>query len=142
MIKITFNDKQVKLMLKDFTDKAINARYALIKIGFLINSEIQKRVQTSGEGLNGAKLPAYSVKYGKRRKSKGRDASFRSLTFTGRMFLGLSARSEGAYRVILGFAGSEVKKAMYNNEKTPFFGIGNAEKSIIDTQLAAVFGRK
>lgn len=142
MIKITVNDKQVRLLLKSFEEKATLARFALIKIGYLVNTQIQKRVQSSGEGIDGKKLPSYSVKYGKRRVVAGRDSSFRSLTFTGRMFLGLSARVESPYRVVLGFAGPEAKKAMYNNEKTPFFGVGKAEKSIIDSQLNAIFGRK
>lgn len=140
MIKINFNDKKVQLLLQDFKNKAINTKFALLRIGFLINHDIQNRVQTRGEGLNGAKLPAYSVKYGAYRQRKGRTA-FRNLTFTGRMFASLTARTIGANKVLLGFGGPEVAKAKGNNERTPFFGIDRSGNSIIASELAKIFGR-
>lgn len=140
MIKVTVNDKKVKLLLKAFKDKALNARFALLKIGFLVNHEIQDRVQNRGEGLNGSKLPRYSVKYGEYRKKKGRNTTYRDLTFTGKMFLGLTARMDGPNKVVLGFAGAEVDKAMGNNEKTPFFGLGRAENRLIDAEISKIFG--
>lgn len=134
-IKITFDDKKIRIMLKDFKDKADTARFSLLKIGFLVNHAIQDRVQNKGEGLNGSKLAKYSDKYGAYRKKKGRETSFRNLTFTGRMFLGLSARADGPNRVVLGFAGPEMKKAMGNDKRTPFFGLGTVEQKVIDTEI-------
>jgi len=142
MIKVTINDKEVKILLAKIESIIKEAPSMLLRVGLDVNEKIRSRVQDSGVGLDNKKMGKYSVKYGKLRSKKGRDTSIRNLTFTGRMFLSLSARSESAYKVVLGFAGPEVGKVMGNNEKTPFFGIGSEEKKLISGSVDAFFKGK
>lgn len=142
MIKLTIDDKEVKMLLLRVESIVKEAPNMLLRLGLDINEKIRARVQNSGIGLDERRMGKYSVKYGKIRAKKGRDTSIRNLTFTGRMFLSLSARSESPYKVALGFAGPELGKVRGNNERTPFFGIGTEEKKLISGTVNEFFKEK
>lgn len=102
---------------------------AIIKVGQLINSSIKQRSK-KGIGLSG-KMSAYTPKYKAWKAKKGRQTSVRDLTFSGKMWASLTERDLGQGSVRLFFGGAEEqKKAMGNNEKTPFFGMTATEDAI------------
>jgi len=105
------------------------------RLGHRIRSSIKDRVQSEGKGLKGQKLKKYSPAYKKWKKSKGRQTSFRDLTFSGRMFNSLSL-AVLANEVKIFFKGREEQlKASGNQKRSAFFGIGNAEKKLVKTAM-------
>lgn len=109
----------------------------LQRLAFLLNSSIQRRVQDKGIGADGRKLSPYSRKYQEFKSSTGRQASYRDLTYTGNMWQALTAtkRGKAAAKMFFGSA-TEAKKAGYNDKRTPFFELGEAEKRIIDKEVS------
>jgi hypothetical protein len=108
----------------------------LTKIAFLLNSRIQRRVQGRGQGIKG-RMPSYSRSYKVTRRKKGRQTSKRDLTFTGNMWQSLSVTSKTFNKqAIMFFSGAEDnRKAFFNDERTPFFGLNTDEKSFLNSKL-------
>jgi hypothetical protein len=108
----------------------------LKKLAFLINSSIQRRVQNEGLKPDNSKLSPYSKQYAAFKSKRGRQVGYRDLTYTGNMWQALTATKMGKQSAKLFFAGAEqAKKAGYNDERTPFFEIGEREKQLIDREL-------
>ena len=107
----------------------------LEKIAQTLNSAILIRTQKQGRGISGQKMRKYSPQYAAFKSSKGRNTSFRDLTFTGNMWKSLTT-SSGINSAKMFFGGAEeVNKASGNNARTPFFGIGKNEKQILRDEL-------
>jgi len=127
--------KQVKQMFNNLENVPANEGSDFIfTLGILINTSIRTRTQDSGMGTF-KKLPKYSDKYARFREKKGRDTAIRNLTFSGRMFNAQVAEPLGKDKVILSFGTDEEKdKALGNDERTPFFGIGPTEDDVINSE--------
>lgn len=118
--------EQKEIMFSDF----------LLKTALLLNSKIQRRVQSKGLGSNDSPLKKYSRIYSFRKERTGRQTGFRDLTFTGNMWQSLTAEVVGNKRVEMLFGGAEEKaKAFFNDEKTPFFSLSPSEKAFLQKEL-------
>ncbi len=113
----------------------------LTEVAFLLNSKIQRRVQTRGQGVKG-KMPLYSSRYERRRRAKGRQTSRRDLTFTGSMWQSLTVIAKPARKQAqMFFSGAEdANKAFFNDEETPFFSLTKSELSFLNEKLKT-FGK-
>lgn len=100
-----------------------------------VANTIKIRVKTKGEGVDGNKMAPYSSKYRQFRSKKGRTNSKRDLTFTGRMFQSMTIVGSKINKTIT-FGATEKAKAFYNNQRTPFFGVGPTEEKTIDATIA------
>lgn len=105
------------------------------KLGQLINSSIQIRVQRQGIGSDGQKMSPYKDKYEAWKKDRGRNVNFRDLTFQGNMWKSLTVENkDGGARLFFNSA-AEANKARGNEARTPFFGISNRERDIIKREM-------
>lgn len=116
-------------------DKNFNSGAFLEDTAKLVNSSIQIRVQKEGKGVKGLKMKPYSGSYGTYKQSKGRNISYRDLTFTGKMWQSLTtSRSRNEAKMFFGNAES-VNKASGNQARTPFFGLSPKERSLVRREL-------
>lgn len=131
-------------LVKDLEEVQKQFEYGefLQRLAFLLNSSIQRRVQDKGVGSDGRKLSPYSKQYANYKKSTGRQTKYRDLTYTGNMWQSLTATKLGsdAARMFFGSA-AEAKKAGYNDKRTPFFELGDAEKRIIDSEIKKLLSK-
>lgn len=107
----------------------------LVRIGFLVNSSIKRRIQK--QGVQRGKTE-YSLSYAKYRRAHNRNTNIKDLTFTGNMWASLMASPfmQGAKLHFLGT--DNIEKAIYNENTSPFFNLEGEEHSIIDRELARV----
>ena len=123
-------NKSLRKVQKSFDDSTF-----FEKLGLLINSSIQRRVQKEGLDINLREMKPYSLDYGYFKRSTGRNTSFRDLTYTGKMWQSLSvAKINSGSRMF--FTGADSKnKVKTNQARTPFFGISKNEKEIISYEV-------
>jgi len=108
----------------------------LAEIATILNGKIQRRVQQRGQGVKG-RMPLYSERYERFRKKKGLQVSRRDLTFTGLMWQSLTViRKPARKQAQMFFSGAEEnRKAFFNDERTPFFGLTRSETGFIKDKL-------
>lgn len=135
MIKVKGNfNHLVKSLIK--VEKEFEYGEFLKELAFLLNSSIQRRVQNGGLKADGTKLSPYSKQYAAFKASKGREVGHRDLTYTGNMWQSLTATKVGRQSAKMFFgSAAQAKKAGYNDERTPFFELGDKEKQLMDREL-------
>jgi hypothetical protein len=89
-----------------------------------------------GKGYKGGAFKAYSEKYAKFRRKKGRGQNV-DLQFTGRMLGSMTSKADSKKATIFFTRAEEAKKAAMNNKTRPFFGFNRQEEK----QLGRVFFR-
>lgn len=130
-------DKLIKKLEKK--NQGIETANFVQKVAILLNSAIQRRVQSSGRGVYSA-LKEYEEKYANFRKSRGRQVAYKDLTFSGKMFASLTTEKVGRkVRMFFGSA-AEAKKAYKNQKRQKFFGLTESEKTIMRNEFSK-FGK-
>lgn len=138
---IKFKDKGVRKRFKHIQEWVKNyVPDYMEKLGHRIRSSIKDRVQSEGKGLK-KKLKKYSPGYKAWKRRKGRQTSFRDLTFSGRMFNSLSlVKISNGIKIF--FKGREEQiKAQANQKISAFFGIGKTEKRIVKSAIKELMKR-
>ena len=139
------DDKQVKYSLNQIVVFGTNILPAKIfLIANFLASNIKIRVQDRGQGIKGA-LKKYTKQYEAYRKQNGRQVGHKDLTFSGEMFNSMTVTDA---KGLLGSPGARISfgssdgmlKAIGNNARSEFFGIGKEEEAIVNGELAKVMG--
>lgn len=140
------DDKAVKYSLGQivvFGTSILPAKIFLI--ANFVASNIKIRVQDRGKGIKGSLGKYKSKSYEAYRKANGRQIGHKDLTYSGEMFNSMTVTDA---KGILGSPGARISfgssdgmlKAIGNNAKTEFFGIGQEEEAIVNNELAKVMG--
>ena len=107
-----------------------NTRKAIARATSGFTTSLKKRTQ-GGTGLKGG-FKSYSSEYKKYKISKGKDPFKVNLRDTGSMMLSLTSRISGNAGYVYFNGGENNKKAYFNNQIRPFFGVTKKEQKEID----------
>jgi hypothetical protein len=115
----------------------VESQKAALKAAQAVSNNI-KRNASKGVGLNRSAFKPYTPAYAKLRQKKGRSISPVDLNFTGQMFASMNASKFNATTARVAFSGlAQARKAFFNNQRRPFFGI---DRNYRDT-IGRVFRR-
>lgn len=128
------NISRINKSLKKIED-SFNEGSFFEKLGFLINSSIQRRVQKEGKGIDLKKMEPYSTPYADFKQLKGRSTNFRDLTFSGKMWQSLSVAKINKGSKMFFTGANSKNKADGNQARTPFFGVSEREKDLIRKEI-------
>ncbi len=137
-IKIT-----IPPLAQTLTDDILKKRQEAFKGAVLSEqAELISRTQ-SGREISGKGFSAYTEKYAKFKKARGRNDSPPDLTFSGTMLKAIDSRFEtdadGSVRATIFFNQPlEAAKAQGNQEKRPFFGFSEKQVKRITERLRKV----
>ena len=136
-VNITSNVKSVERALKkkgkDIATSMKNALSITAQEGVNI---IENRT-ADGKGYKDGAFKAYSEKYERFRRKKGRSAN-PDLNFSGKMLGSMTTKANRKEAKIFFTRATEAKKAAINNKTRPFFGFSKREEK----QLGKVFFRR
>lgn len=107
-----------------------NTRKAIARATSEFTTSLKKRTQ-DGTGLKG-RFKRYSAEYRKYKISKEKDPFKVNLRDTNSMMLSLTSRISGNAGYVYFNGGENNKKAYFNNQIRPFFGVTKKEQKEID----------
>lgn len=95
----------------------------------------QKRLD-QGIGLDDRPMPLYSTAYAAERAARGERTDVRNLVQTGRMRGAMAVqetrRTQGGAVSVIGFTDARARQlAFFNQQRTPFFGVSDADADIV-----------
>lgn len=122
-------------VLNGFRQFSDNIGENLLFLSQEVANSIKSRTR-KGIGPDKRKLPPYSAKYARFKKMRGRNSNIRDLTYTGRMLQAITVKRPDKHTSVISFLGQAEKvKAISNDNRTPFFEIGEMEDEIIDKYI-------
>lgn len=112
---------------------------AMVEAGQALVAQIHRRALL-GIGLDDAKMPDYADSTAKRKRKKGHETAFRTLTETGSMLRSMHVESisvgNQSATITIGFSNAEDgKKAAYNQSRTPWFGASPRDREVLQELL-------
>lgn len=115
----------------------------LLKLAFLLNTWIKRRVQRQGLNAKLRKMSYKSKSYKRYRLKKKRQVGYKDLTFSNRMWSSLTAAHINPMAVRSFFGGKEEQdKASENDKRDHFFGISTIESTLVDKYLIKTFTKE
>ena len=124
-----------KNLEKTFKKKNVDMPNFIEKIAQEANASIQRRVQNKGLDVKTRSMPRYTKPYEAFKRRRGRQVSFRDLTFSGKMWQSLTTQKVGGNKVKMFFMGNFAKIAEGNQNIRIFFGISQMEAEVIETGI-------
>ena len=141
-LKAETDTGQMELFRRELDAKV---KQALVAVASDAIVDMRRRVE-AGRGLNDGNMKPYSKPYERWKASKGRDVSKRDLTFTGTMLGAIhvaDVEKRGAAWVAVVTIGDSRSKqiAIYNQQRTPWFGWSPSNQKQIQASIRAQFKR-